>query len=81
VNFPTPQPPDGLRCEAHHSPPYTFEVKNGGVVPPLPHTFALIEILESKGNGAIARNVLIVLFFIQHTGNVNRFGLRRRVAW
>jgi hypothetical protein len=27
-----------LRCEADHSPPYNAEVKNGGVIPSLPHT-------------------------------------------
>jgi hypothetical protein len=27
-----------LRREADHSPPYSAKIKNGGAIPPLPHT-------------------------------------------
>jgi hypothetical protein len=27
-----------LGCEADHSPPSSAEIKNGGAIPPLPHT-------------------------------------------
>jgi hypothetical protein len=36
-------------CEVAHSPPSSAEVKNGGVVPPLPYMFSLRDAQLSPG--------------------------------